>query len=83
VVASTDLEHAEIMMVRVRGQMEKMPELKASGEFDLSATAVALPLASGKQSIEEMSLDKQVATVADRVTEMVRDALALPRITEA
>jgi signal transduction histidine kinase len=83
VVASTDLERAKIMMARVRGQMENMPELKASGEFELSATSVALPPASGNDSLERMSLDKQVAAVADRVTEMVRDALALPRITEA
>jgi sigma-B regulation protein RsbU (phosphoserine phosphatase) len=82
VVASTDLERAEIMMARVRGQMEKMPELKASGEFEISATAVPLAPTSGTESLEGLSLDKQVAALADRMTEMVRAALASPRIME-
>jgi signal transduction histidine kinase len=83
VVASTDLERAEIMMARVRGQMEKMPELQASGEFELSAASVSLAPTSGEESLQGMSLDKQVAAVADRVTEMVRAAQVSPRITEA
>jgi hypothetical protein len=83
VVASTDLERAEIMMARVRGQMEKMPELQASGEFELSAASVSLAPTSGEESLQGMSLDKQVAAVADRVTEMVRTAQVSPRITNA
>jgi sigma-B regulation protein RsbU (phosphoserine phosphatase) len=83
VVASTDVDRAEIMMARVRGQMEKMPELKASGEFEVSATAVPFTSPSGKESFDGLSLDKQVAAVADRITEMVRNALAAPRTTES
>ncbi len=79
VVASTDLDRAEIMMARIRGQMEKLPDLKASGDFEVSASAVPLADFSGANSLEAMSLDKQVAAVADRVTEMVRAAVATPR----
>ena len=68
------------MMARIRGQTEKLPELKANAEFAVSATAVPLPELSGANSLEPMSLDKQVAAVADRVTEMVRAAVATPHI---
>ncbi len=76
VVASTNLERAEIMVARIRGQMEKIPELAASGEFELSASAV--PLA--EHLSEAGLLEKQVAEVAERVTEMVRAAVAPPRM---
>ena len=75
VVASTNLEGAEVMMDRIRGQMENMPELTASGEFELSASAVPLP----ELPAEASPLKKQVAEVAERVTEMVRAAVATPR----
>jgi signal transduction histidine kinase len=71
VVASTDLNRAEIMMARMREQLAKLEELKASGEFEVSASAVSLSDLPGSQSLEA-----QVAGVADRVTEMVRVALA-------
>jgi hypothetical protein len=71
VVASTDLTRAEIMMTRIRGQLEKLPDLKASCELEVSASAVPLPdLAAGH------TLEEQVQEVADRVTEMARSALA-------
>ncbi|MGH9641847.1 MAG: hypothetical protein ACRD3Q_05435, partial [Terriglobales bacterium] len=73
-VASTDMERAGIMMARIRGQMERMPELKTGGEFEVSA--VPVPLASLLGPVPDaISLDKQVAAVAERVTEMVRTAL--------
>ena len=75
VVASTNLERAEVMMDRIRGQMQNMPELTASGEFELSASAVPLP----ELPAEASPLKKQVAEVAERVTEMVRAAVATPR----
>lgn len=70
VVASTDLARAEIMMTRIRGQMGQLEELKDSGEFEVSASEVSLPTATGD------SLRQQVQKVADRVTEMVQKALA-------
>jgi hypothetical protein len=43
VVASTDLIRAEIMMTRIREQLGSLPELTASGEVEVSASAVPLP----------------------------------------
>jgi hypothetical protein len=74
-VASTNLEGAEIMTARIRGQMEKMPGLKESGEFELSVLAV--PSLEG--ALAASPLEKQVAEVAERVTEMVRAAVVTPR----
>lgn len=70
VVASTDLNRAEIMMARIREQMAKLAELKASGEFEVSASAVPLPDPAAGHSLEQ-----QVREVADRVTEMAWAAL--------
>jgi signal transduction histidine kinase len=71
VVASTDLARAEIMMARIRGQMEKLEELKTGGEFEVSA--VALPLADLP---DRQTLEEEVNDVAARVTEMVQAAMA-------
>jgi len=75
-VASTNLEGAGVMMARIRGQMEKVPELKTGGEFELSAAAVPFPECSSGAS----PLERQVAEVAERVTEMVRAAVGAPRM---
>jgi signal transduction histidine kinase len=71
VVASTDLARVEIMMARIRGQMEKLEELKTGGEFEVSAAAVPLADLPERQTLEE-----EVKDVAGRVTEMVRIAMA-------
>src|SRR3984885_6693568 len=76
VVASTNLERAEVMMSRIRGQIEMLPELKAGGEFEISASAIPLTGLPGMGSGEAKSLEAQVAAVADRFTEMARTALA-------
>ena len=70
VVASTDLTRAEIMMTRIREQLGKLPDLKAAGELEVSASAVPLPDLAAGQTLEE-----QVQEVADHVTEMARLAL--------
>ncbi|MGO9649780.1 MAG: ATP-binding protein [Terriglobales bacterium] len=66
VIASTDLQHAGIMMARIRGQLERNQELKACATLVISAVPVdfALPPA-------DTSLDEQVQAVANRVTEMI------------
>lgn len=74
VVASTDLTRAEIMMTRIREQLGKLPDLKASGDLEVSASAVALPDPAAGQKLEE-----QVREVADRVTEMARLELSTER----
>jgi len=78
VMASTDLGRAEIMMSRIRGQMAKMPELIANGEFEVSAAAVPLPNLLAASTLEE-----QVAAVAERVTEMVRVSVAPAQLSGA
>jgi two-component system, sensor histidine kinase and response regulator len=70
VVASTDLESAEVMMKRIREQLAKVIDLKGSGEVKVSALAVPrIEGATGR------SLEEQVQEVADSITEMVRAAL--------
>jgi hypothetical protein len=76
VVGSTDLARAEIMMARIREQIESLPELKASGEFEISAAAVPLTDLPDPKSSEAASLEAQVAALAYRITEMARAALA-------
>ncbi len=71
VVASTDLTRAEIMMTRIRSQLGKLAELKASAEIAVSASAIPLPDTAAGQSLEQ-----QVQEVADRVTEMARAQLS-------
>jgi hypothetical protein len=70
VVASTDLERVPIMMARIRGQMEKMEDLKAQGTFEISAAEVPVADLAGKP------LEQQVQSVADRVTEISQAILA-------
>ncbi len=71
VAASTDLTRAEIMMKRVREQLEANPGFKAAGIVKVSATGVLLPSAEDGRPLEEM-----VQTVADRITELAMSALA-------
>lgn len=70
VVASTDLERAEIMMTRIRGQLGKLEDLNTHGTFEVSAINVPLPDASGQRPLEE-----QVRAVADQVTTLTQNAL--------
>lgn len=72
VVASTDLNRADIMMTRIREQMGKLPELNAGGHFEISAAAIPLPPAATGDDLE-----KQVQQLAEVVTEMVRTAPGL------
>jgi signal transduction histidine kinase len=74
VVASTDLVRAEIMMTRIREQLAKLPDLAASGDFEVSASAVTLPDLAEGASIEE-----QVQTVAEQATAMAVSALSAQR----
>jgi signal transduction histidine kinase len=65
VAASTGMAGAEIMMTRIREQLGGTAELMTAGMLEVSATAVALPSADGGKTLEE-----QVQTVAERITEM-------------
>jgi signal transduction histidine kinase len=70
VVASTDESSAPIMMTRIREQLEKVEELKASAEIVVSASSIPLPCSAG------INVEQQVAKVAESVTEMARGILA-------
>jgi signal transduction histidine kinase len=74
VVASTGLEGAAIMTRRIREQLEKSDELKATGTLKVSAAAVRLPG-------PEHSLDQQIQLLADSVTEMILASLERKQIS--
>jgi hypothetical protein len=64
VAASTDLERAQVMMKRIREQLEAGAGFKAAGVLKVSATAVLLPSTGDGKPLEEL-----VRAVADRITE--------------
>jgi signal transduction histidine kinase len=70
VAASTDLKRAEIMMTRIREQLQKVADLRGTGELEVSALAVPLPDPGAKPSLQD-----QVQQVACTVGEMVRTVL--------
>ena len=67
VAASTDLERSRIMIDRIRGQFEKMEELKLAGDVNIRASEVPLP-----DNAATISLEQQVQTVADRIAVMTQ-----------
>jgi len=71
VAASTDLERAEIMMKRIREQLEAGAGFKAAGALKVSASAIPLPAMEDGKELKDL-----VQAVADRVTEMGIAALA-------
>ncbi len=71
VVASTDVERAEIMMTRIREQIEAGADLKTGGLLEVSATALPRPSAEAGKTLEEL-----VEALADSVTTNVHQALA-------
>jgi len=71
VAASTGLEGAEIMMKRIREQLQGAEGFKAAGCVKVSATAVTMPARDAAKSLDEL-----VQAVADQVSEMAMAALA-------
>ncbi len=71
VAACTGLEGAEIMMKRIREQLEGGAGFKAAGRLQISATAVALPSPEAGKELPEL-----VQGVADRIVEMAMLTLA-------
>ena len=70
VVASTDMEHVNIMLTRVGEQLGALPQLKPAETVQVRAQAVLM------ESLEApMKLEEQVQMVADRVTEMIQQQL--------
>jgi hypothetical protein len=72
VVASTDMERSAVMLKRMREQLQKFEELRATGEFDLSVAGVPLP-----EMLDGFSLEQQVQIVSETMTDMAKDALGI------
>jgi signal transduction histidine kinase len=70
VVASTDMEHVDIMLTRVGEQLGALPQLKAAGTAQMKAQAVVM-----ESPKAPMKLEEQVQMVADRVTGMIKQQL--------
>jgi hypothetical protein len=66
VVASTDVQHCGVMTARIREQLERVPDLRTKCTVTISAAAVELPANSAPETLEQ-----QVQTVADCVTQMI------------
>ncbi|MGA8151212.1 MAG: hybrid sensor histidine kinase/response regulator [Terriglobales bacterium] len=66
VVASTDMERVNIMLDRIRGQLDSFTELKTAGGVRVTAEPLRLSPAA-----ETVSLEQQVQQVADCVTDRI------------
>lgn len=66
VVASATMEHAGIMMKRIREQLESGTDLKTFGSMALSAAPINMPSTQGAQPIETL-----VQEVADSITGLI------------
>jgi hypothetical protein len=74
IVASTTLERSQIMMTRIRQQLEGCAELKASEVFTVSSSSLEAPPAQG-----EVQLERLVLQVAQNITDTVMLALRKPQ----
>ena len=72
VVASTDVERSAVMLKRIREQLQNADELKAAGEFEVSALGIPLP-----EMLDGFSLEQQVQIVSETITDMAKDALGM------
>jgi sigma-B regulation protein RsbU (phosphoserine phosphatase) len=77
VAASTDLERAQVMMKRIREQLEAGAGFRAAGLLKVSATNVPLTASEDGGAVEEM-----VQAVADRITEMTMLAVSPKQASE-
>jgi hypothetical protein len=78
VAASTDLEKAEIMMKRIREQLEAGADFKAAGVLKVSATTVLLPSTGGGKPLEAL-----VQEIADQIAETASLSLASKPVAQA
>ena len=64
---SADSAGAEVVRARLREQLDKMPELKASGTFEIAYRPVRLDDLDPSQNLEQ-----KASAIADRITVMTR-----------
>jgi len=69
ILASTDLEHAQLMLRRIRERLAGLSELASCGSVSVSARGIWLPTRSGETSLEELT-----AQVAEKITRLARAA---------
>ena len=74
IVASTTVERSQILMTRIREQLERCPELKASEVFSVSSSLLEVPAVEGDVQVERLVLQ-----VAQHVTDTVMLALRKPQ----
>jgi sigma-B regulation protein RsbU (phosphoserine phosphatase) len=67
IAASADPAGAKVIAARLREQMDRLPELKATGSFSVSAQPVSTSGVDRSQSLET-----QVMAVAEHITAMMR-----------
>lgn len=67
ILASTDLEHAQLMLRRIRDRLSGLPDLHSSDTVTVSARGIWLPTRSGDNSIQELA-----AQVAERITRLTK-----------
>lgn len=71
VVASTDMERANVMMTRIHDQLEKSTDLQTQGSVIISAKPLPVPEA------ETGTLEQRVQAISNSVTEMIRVAMGI------
>jgi signal transduction histidine kinase len=74
IVASTTLELSQIMMTRIREQLQRSSELTAGEMFSTSSSVLEIPAVEG-----DVQLERLVLQVAQHVTETVQLALRKPQ----
>jgi hypothetical protein len=71
VVASTDIEHVNILVDRIHNQVGALPKLKASGTMKVTVESIPGPPAADPRTVEQ-----QVWGVADCVSEIIQKDIA-------
>lgn len=75
IAASTDVHGAEIMLKRIRQQIESGSDLKSLGVLSTSVTPLAMPAEREAKSLEQL-----VQMVADDITERITEARRFKRV---
>jgi sigma-B regulation protein RsbU (phosphoserine phosphatase) len=70
IVASADVSGAEILTKRIREQLDRSPELKATASYKIATVPISLPPGGTKKPLEKL-----VQEVADGITALAQGAL--------
>lgn len=67
ILASTDLEHAQVILRRIRERLSDLPGLASPGTVTVSAKGIWLPTRSGDALLSELT-----EQVAERITRLAK-----------